>query len=410
VDTPKISIIDRIDTTATHGVISVLTTPAPVPVQQVAATFGNMMAGIGVNDLSKTPGRPQFGATRAALLTALDPKTTVTSYTRARLGVLPSWLPKDWFDDGRLQPIMAAPVFTRPMYEALDAYDRDWLIPGLGAIQEANLVSLLETNPAFTEAFLVGLSDEMGRELLWRGYPTDQRGTYFKRFWEAGFDDLAAPIHQFSHQPLGGHIDPKAGGASGRVVLLVRGELIRRYPNAIMMTHRQIAKPDRSLLFNPDGTPVFADPSQPGGSARVIFHVPLTPDIMLTAFELTVPDVLNNPWWFLIAEHPTAPRFGLGLAPGSAPAPPPGTVSRDQANWGSFGPLRFSRFLATNAATVTVKEPPAKDPSGKDIPSSDATIWSAAALHGAAVARVLLRDPYRAAFKGADLILKARPS
>jgi len=24
----------------------------------------------------------------------------------------------------------------------------------------------------------------MGRELLWRGYPTDQRGTCFRRFWD----------------------------------------------------------------------------------------------------------------------------------------------------------------------------------------------------------------------------------
>src|SRR5262249_39354089 len=190
-----------------------------------------LMAGMGSVDLAKTPDRPQLAVARAALLSALDPKTTVTSYMRARLGTLPSWLPKNWFDDGRVQPIMAAPIFTRPMYEALDAYDRGWLVPGIGAIQEPNLVTLLETNPDFTEAFLVGLSDEMGRELLWRGYPTDQRGTYFKRFWEADQDELAQPIHLFSHTALGTHISAQAGGAKGRIVLLVRGELIRRYPN-----------------------------------------------------------------------------------------------------------------------------------------------------------------------------------
>ena len=31
---------------------------------------------------------------------------------------------------------------------------------------------------------MAGLNHEMARELLWRGYPTDQRGTVFRRFWD----------------------------------------------------------------------------------------------------------------------------------------------------------------------------------------------------------------------------------
>ena len=58
-------------------------------------------------------------------------------------------------------PIMAAPRIDRPMYEALDAYDRDWLIPGLGSIPYTDFVTVLFTNPAFTDAFLIGLSDEI---------------------------------------------------------------------------------------------------------------------------------------------------------------------------------------------------------------------------------------------------------
>ena len=42
-----------------------------------------------------------------------------------------------------------------------------------GALKSAN--AQLETRRAFIEAVLVGLNHEMGRELLWRGYPTDQR-------------------------------------------------------------------------------------------------------------------------------------------------------------------------------------------------------------------------------------------
>ena len=28
------------------------------------------------------------------------------------------------------------------------------------------------------------MNTEMGRELLWREYPTDERGSYFLKFWD----------------------------------------------------------------------------------------------------------------------------------------------------------------------------------------------------------------------------------
>ena len=31
---------------------------------------------------------------------------------------------------------------------------------------------------------MVGLNYEMSRQLLWNGYPTDQRGSYFRQFWD----------------------------------------------------------------------------------------------------------------------------------------------------------------------------------------------------------------------------------
>ena len=37
---------------------------------------------------------------------------------------------------------------------------------------------------------MVGLNHEFARKLLWREYPTDQRGSYFRQFWDArGFID-----------------------------------------------------------------------------------------------------------------------------------------------------------------------------------------------------------------------------
>ena len=31
---------------------------------------------------------------------------------------------------------------------------------------------------------MVGLNHEFARELLWREFPTDQRGSYFRQFWD----------------------------------------------------------------------------------------------------------------------------------------------------------------------------------------------------------------------------------
>src|SRR4029453_6862216 len=83
-----------------------------------------------------------------------------------------------------LAPIMAAPDFPRPMYEGLRDLSSDYLLPGLEHVPP-NTATALETNPVFIEAFLGGLSTEMARELLWREFPTDQRGTYFRQFWAA---------------------------------------------------------------------------------------------------------------------------------------------------------------------------------------------------------------------------------
>ena len=61
----------------------------------------------------------------------------------------------------------------------------EWLLPGLDKMP-ADAVALFSTNWTFVESFLVGLNHEMARKLLWNGYPTDQRGTYFRHFWDIG--------------------------------------------------------------------------------------------------------------------------------------------------------------------------------------------------------------------------------
>ena len=70
------------------------------------------------------------------------------------------------------------------MYEPLEgASSSELFLPNIQLIA-TNSITLLETNQKFIEAYMVGLNHEFARELLWREYPTDQRGSYFRQFWD----------------------------------------------------------------------------------------------------------------------------------------------------------------------------------------------------------------------------------
>ncbi len=87
-------------------------------------------------------------------------------------------IPKD-----PLRPVMWYPEFHSPMYRYLRDKGQHLLLPGLGEVPE-NTVAVLVTNPRFIESFMLGLNHEFAAELRWREYPTDMRGTYFRKFWD----------------------------------------------------------------------------------------------------------------------------------------------------------------------------------------------------------------------------------
>lgn len=74
---------------------------------------------------------------------------------------------------------MAYPIFPEPVYYYLREFSDKFILPSIDDISD-NSIAMFENNTAFVEAYLCGMNTEMGRELLWREYPTDQRGSYFK--------------------------------------------------------------------------------------------------------------------------------------------------------------------------------------------------------------------------------------
>ncbi|OUS97410.1 hypothetical protein [Rhodococcus sp. NCIMB 12038] len=223
------------------------------------------------------------------LVAALDPRRTVREALRGRLSAA---IDNGWLSDVSA-PIMAAPQFHRPMFEALQDFDEQWLLPGLEYLPDDDFVTVLSMNSAFVEAFLVGLSDEFGRELLWRGYPTDQCGTYFTRFWSSRSDELRSPIHRFARTDLGTHLTIDGPEGAERAVIVVKGDLVRRYPDAIIRAAKKSGK----------GPTTRFDP------ADQLFAARLGPDTVIVCIDLSVAEMTSGGWWVLISEHPTATRF-----------------------------------------------------------------------------------------------------
>ena len=82
-----------------------------------------------------------------------------------------------------LRPVLWYPQFPISLYQVLRDESPELLLPGIGDIPQ-NTVTLLNSNNRFIEAFMIGANHEFGAELRWREYPTDLRGTYFRKFWD----------------------------------------------------------------------------------------------------------------------------------------------------------------------------------------------------------------------------------
>ena len=232
---------------------------------------------------------------KTSLLNLLDPVATATLRVQATITrPVAAGLRRAVSAPDPLRPILAAPEFPQPMYEVLRDLSQELLLPGLAAVPP-NTITLLETNARFVESFMVGLNHEMGRELLWRGFPTDQRGTYFRQFWDGVQADIE-PIDRWGAKALGENL--LGPGPDENLVLLVRGELLSRYPNAVIYAAEAIIK---------DGK------RQPGPKEKYpIFRGTLQPDITFLGFDLTGPVAKADPgWFFIIQEQPTEPRFGF---------------------------------------------------------------------------------------------------
>ena len=315
-----------------------------------------------VADLPSLGGTPALATARTTLAARLDPALTIKARIGARVPLGSGADP--------LQPLKAAPAFPQAMYEPLAALSPEWILPGISSIP-ANSAVLLQTNPAFIEAYMVGLNEDFARELLWRQFPAQRDATWFQSFWTASTPDIPAIAKFDPSANLGDHVQNQA--ASGRLALLVRSDLFRRYPNALVSAC--------SAVWN--GT------ARAMGTTRQwpIFQGQIGDDCRFFGFDIDDPFGSSDPsagkpgTYFVVEEHLTEPRFGLE---------PAGTVPPTNPSWNDLGwdhvTLSGNFLNPSTPPSFTADEP---------------VSWSE---DSSAMAVILMRRPLRVAMHATALV------
>jgi hypothetical protein len=341
--------------------------------------------------------------------TALDPAMTITRRVKALIEVPPQV--GEEVGDGFVEP-MAYPEIDSPMFEPLAKLSPELFLPNINLISP-NSVTLVEANRPFIEAYMVGLNHEMSRELLWNEFPTDQRGSYFRQFWNVA--GVAPPngdpdklrdireIHAWIKRLALGHHSarPPLPGGEERLVLLVRGDLFRRYPNTEVYALKALADPSgkRSL-----------------GADRVDyeFYGKLLPDVAFFGFPLTPTQAVgaadatdasrDQGWFFVLQEQPAEPRFGLDVG---------GAFGGAIADWSALS----WTSLATNAADLQALTHIDLDrplPDVHELDRGNEPAWhanSGLGRHGAQAAHlayITLQQPVRIAIHASDMLRGTR--
>ncbi|MEV6812939.1 DUF3892 domain-containing protein [Micromonospora sp. NPDC051296] len=282
-----------------------------------------------------------------------------------------------------LRQLVVVPRFPQPMYELLRDLSQNLLFPGVSDVPPET-VTVLRVNAAFVEAFMVGLNAELGREMLWRRYPTDPRATFVHRFWDLRADDGSPaglpPVAGWQpDRELGGN--SAADGPGDMLVVLVRGELLRRYPGTEIYVQRA------GVGTNGRRTPT--------GEVRAPrFTGRLQPDIHFFGLPLSVTEARGGPtgdgWFVMLRQPPVDARFGLD-AP-AADTPYGGTPA-------SWADLHWRHLSPTAADDRVLRHVPVA--SGLNNLHLDGLGWGYNSAHQA---RILLQPPVLVAVHASDMV------
>ncbi len=376
----------------------------------------------------RVPPRTRFGRAGLASLaagasSAIEPAVTVPRRVRAGISIPPRIVVdlREEFDE-----VMAYPRIDQPMYEPLRDRSSELLLPNLNLIPP-NTISLLETNQPFIEAYMVGLNHEMARELLWREYPTDQRGTPFRQFWDVsgarpapGLTGEAAAeslrdipeLHRWPRRSKLGehdHREKSPGTEEAELVLVIRGELLKKYPNAIIYAHKAwwdspdhtTPAPDKERMLA-ELTPAQESDPPPELVLTPLYEARVSPDLTFFGFDLTDTIAKGAPdgdagWFFCIKQRPGEPRFGFDIE---------GEAKIETVNdiaWSHLGTAEGASIPATALSTIALDALEPDDTEKVDQRADDAKVVTAP-VSAARWAYLCYQSPVLVAVHAAEML------
>ncbi|MEM9149299.1 MAG: hypothetical protein AAGB19_02445, partial [Cyanobacteria bacterium P01_F01_bin.3] len=329
---------------------------------------------------------------------------------------------------------MAYPEFDIPMYKPLLEQSDELFLPNMQYIAQ-NSISLLETNQRFIEAYMVGLNHEFARELLWREYPTDQRGSYFRQFWDVsgfldreGLDDEALreklrdipPLDEWSKfSDLGDHDNrEEPGDNENELVLVIRGELLKKYPTAVIYAQRaewervegEIDKTKPRALVRL--TETEEDNPPPEKILTPLYEAKVDPDIYFFGFDLTAieargetSDDPDDPgWFFVIKERPGEPRFGFDIGEGGGTKRYWNDITWEDVLSGDDAGLFIQPTIPPD---INFEAPPAEDEIGQQQHAEDIQVRWTGSVSAAEMAYIMYQVPVLVAVHASDMLPEA---
>ena len=382
-------------------------------------------------ELGRPPVRAPFDTGSVTLDTVgtgvvagLDPSVTIPAFTMAGITI-----------PGRIVAInlevfvetMAYPEFDIPMYQPLLDLPGDNFLPNIDKIPP-NTITLLETNQRFIEAYMLGVNVAMASELLWREYPTDQRGSYFRQFWDpsAAIDRTGLskeelrgklrdipPIHTWSRfSKLGDHDHrEEPGETEEEVVLVIRGELLKKYPTAVIYAQKARWQLTDGEIDNTKPREFETDGPEEDRLRTPLYEAKAEPDITFLGFDLTAeevqggtgePDDPDPGWFFVIKERPGEPRFGLDLEADVA------LETWSDLAWPDVFDAATDHFLDVGVGTPTLTLSPPDPDTASDYEvtqhAEDVQITWSSGMNAAELAYVLYQVPVLVAVHGAEML------
>lgn len=322
---------------------------APLPGEVMAKLNGNVSAGPAKGSLYPTsPPALAFDAqkaseaarmTRMAKPEAYAPAVNPTAVTSLTSGLYNELAPDKTVaarvrDEFKLPPgglrQTPAPAFEskEPMFDLFKKTAPGFLTPQLKELPD-NSASVLTVNFELMETLLLGANHEMSRLLAWQKFPGEQRVTWFKNFWDTNDSSTAGSAEIKDMQgwaaasPLGDAAHRPPAAAPG-LFLLLRGELFRKFPQAVVLA--------RKARFKPGTTEPVLDAPEQWPLTRGQFD----PDIIALSFGLTAAQARGNGttdpgWFFCFTERPGQLQLGLDESGPAAPVKP------DDLAWNQFG-------------------------------------------------------------------------